>query len=68
MTEEPEILPREIKDRYIGDGVYLSWDGFQIWIAVNHHQNKVAALPYECVDGLIAFMKDVGFINTIKPN
>ena len=29
---------------YIGDGVYLSFDGFQYWLAVNHHINKVVAL------------------------
>ena len=32
------------KDVYLGDGVYASFDGFQIWLAVNHHENKVIAL------------------------
>lgn len=31
-------------NRYIGDGVYASFDGYQIWLAVNHHENKVVAL------------------------
>jgi len=31
-------------DTYLGDGVYASFDGFQIWLAVNHHENKVLAL------------------------
>ena len=31
------------KDVYLGDGVYASFDGFQIWLAVNHHENKVSA-------------------------
>jgi hypothetical protein len=29
---------------YLGDGVYASFDGFQIWLAVNHHENNVVAL------------------------
>jgi hypothetical protein len=29
---------------YLGDGVYASFDGFQIWLAANHHDNKVIAL------------------------
>lgn len=29
---------------HMGDGVYLSHDGYQHWLAVNHHENKVVAL------------------------
>jgi hypothetical protein len=29
---------------YLGDGVYASFDGYQIWLAVNHHENNVVAL------------------------
>jgi len=32
------------EETYLGDGVYASTDGYQIWLAVNHHQNKVLAL------------------------
>ena len=35
---------REIPTEYIGDGVYASFDGYQIWLAANHHENKVVAL------------------------
>ena len=32
---------------YLGDGVYASFDGYLIWLAANHHENKVVALePY----------------------
>jgi hypothetical protein len=31
-------------NNYLGDGVYVSFDGYQIWLAVNHHENKVVAL------------------------
>lgn len=33
-----------IKDEYLGDGVYASFDGYHIWLAANHHNNKVIAL------------------------
>ena len=29
---------------YIGDGIYLSDDGYQLWLSVNNHQNRVVAL------------------------
>lgn len=32
------------KDAYLGDGVYASFDGYQIWLAVNHHENKQVAI------------------------
>ena len=40
-------------DRYLGDGVYLSFDGYQLWIAVNHHLNKVVAIEPEVFINLI---------------
>lgn len=33
-------------DVYLGDGVYVSFDGFQIWLAANDHRNKVVAIEY----------------------
>jgi len=33
-----------LDEAYLGDGVYVSFDGYQIWLAVNHHENKVIAL------------------------
>ena len=29
---------------HLGDGVYLSFDGYQLWLAANHHENRVIAL------------------------
>ncbi len=29
---------------YLGDGVYASFDGYQIWLAANHHENRLIAL------------------------
>lgn len=51
---------------YLGDGVYASFDGYQIWLAVNHHDNKVVALEFSVfsaleryVDRLIELQKQV---------
>lgn len=38
MDDEP------YESTYLGDGVYASFDGYQIWLAVNHHENNVVAL------------------------
>jgi hypothetical protein len=40
MTER--FTPPDYQD-YLGDGVYASFDGEHIWLAVNHHSNKVVA-------------------------
>lgn len=32
------------REMHLGDGVYASNDGYQIWLAVNHHTNKVVAI------------------------
>jgi hypothetical protein len=44
---------------YLGDGVYASFDGFQIWLAVNHHLNKVVALEPEVIAALARYTNKV---------
>ena len=39
-----EMKNYERFDSYLGDGVYASFDGYQIWLAANYHENKVVAL------------------------
>lgn len=39
---------------YLGDGVYLSDDGYQLWLAVGAHTNPVIALDYTVFQLLIA--------------
>jgi len=46
------------KGRYLGDGVYASHDGYQVWLAANHHENKVVALEPEVMSALIAYVRD----------
>ena len=45
-------------DVHLGDGVYVSFDGYYFWLAVNHHENKVIALEDFVVDRLIKYVKD----------
>jgi len=47
----------EKHETYLGDGVYASTDGYQIWLAVNHHQNKVIALEPIVLDRLNKFVE-----------
>lgn len=41
---------------YLGDGVYLWDDGFQLWLAVGNHHNTVVALE----PGVFARLKETG--------
>ncbi len=49
-------------DEHLGDGVYASHDGYQIWLAANHHENKVVALEPVVLAALIAYAKRIGMI------
>lgn len=44
---------------YLGDGVYASFDGYNIWLAVNHHENKIVALEKDVLDSLIKYANKV---------
>lgn len=46
--------------KYLGDGVYADFDGHQITLAVNHHENVVVYLEPEVATSLVEY------INTIK--
>lgn len=45
----------EDNNTYLGDGVYASCDGYQIWLAVNHHENKQVALEPQVLRALVAY-------------
>jgi hypothetical protein len=40
MTDAPKI-----PDRYLGDGVYARWDGWQIWIRLDNGIEEIALEP-----------------------
>lgn len=48
-----------MEERYLGDGVYASFDGYQIWLAVNHHTNKVIAIEPEVFKALFGYAIEV---------
>ncbi|WP_353247298.1 hypothetical protein [Limnohabitans sp.] len=47
------------QDTYLGDGVYASYDGYQIWLAVNHHTNKQIALEPSVMRALLVYAEKV---------
>lgn len=49
----------KIEDRYLGDGVYASFDGYQIWLAANHHENKVIAIDSDTMRRLVEYTNDI---------
>ena len=49
----------KIEDRYLGDGVYASFDGYQIWLAANHHENKVIALDSDVMKALVEYANHI---------
>jgi hypothetical protein len=47
------------RDAYLGDGVYASFDGYQIWLAVNHHGNKQVAMEPTVLLSLLSYAERV---------
>jgi len=47
------------KSIYIGDGVYASYDGHYVWLALNHHEHKVVALEFDVFANLVRFVKSI---------
>jgi len=48
--------PDEHSDHeYLGDGVYASFDGYQIWLAANDHRNIVIALEPDVFEALVQY-------------
>lgn len=48
-----------MEEEYLGDGVYASFDGYQIWLAVNDHHNKVVALEPDAMRALINYYSSI---------
>lgn len=55
-----------MEDRYIGDGVYASFDGRQIWLRTERYdQTHRIALDQDTFDGLLRYQRDLS--NSLKP-
>ena len=52
-----------MNDQYLGDGVYASYDGYQIWLDLRHEDvlTRIALEP-EVFKALLAYAKTIGFI------
>lgn len=49
-----------MKDRkHIGDAVFVSYDGYYIWLAVNVPSNKVVALEPQVMKQLIKYAESI---------
>lgn len=44
---------------YLGDGVYASFDGYSVWLAVNHHENNVVALEPGVLAHLVQYVEEL---------
>ena len=44
---------------YLGGGVYASYDGFQIWLAVNEPDNDVVALEPMTFGALVRYVESL---------
>lgn len=47
---------------YLGDGVYATNDGYQVWLAVNDPSNNVIALDEDVLKRLINYAKSINVI------
>lgn len=45
--------------KYLGDGVYASFDGYHVNLAVNNHKNHVVALEPEVVESLKQYFNEI---------
>lgn len=50
---------RKIEPDHLGDGVYASFDGYHINLAVNHHTNHAVALEASVMRALIDYAQRV---------
>ena len=46
-------------NRYLGDGVYASFDGYNILLAVDDHENKVIAIEPEVWAAWVGYHADL---------
>lgn len=49
--------------RHLGDGVYVSFDGYQLWLAVNDHRHKVVALEPSVLAALTEYARSINTWN-----
>lgn len=48
-----------MNEKYLGDGVYVSFDGYHINVAVNDHTNHVVAFDPGVVKALKEYFEEI---------
>lgn len=67
MAEENDVsgvIPQKptIEPQHVGDAVYLQFDGYQIMVRVNSHENPVVAyINHDVWRGLIRYGQRLGW-------
>lgn len=61
MADPVDVSPKKpIEPVYLGDSVYASFDGYQIWLHLNdHHSRPLIALDPKTWDQLVSYGKRV---------
>lgn len=55
MSTESKLPPAE----HLGDGVYVSFDGYHLNIAVNDHRNHAVAIEPQVLANLIRYARGI---------
>ena len=58
---------RIIEDRYIGDGVYASFDGYHIILDLRKQDASRIALEPEVIDQLLRYRGDIAALAKARP-
>lgn len=61
MADPIDVAPKKpIESVYLGDGVYASFDGFQIWLHLNDHRSRpLIALDFRTYSQLLNYGKRI---------
>jgi len=57
-TPNPEN-PLNPEPQHLGDGVYISFDGYQLWLAANHHSNRVIAIEPRVLLAMVEYARRI---------
>lgn len=53
---------------YLGDGVYASFDGYQVWLHLNRHDSDpLIALEPNVVQAFVRYARKTGVLPSEKP-
>ena len=59
-------MSEQIKPAHLGDGVYVRFDGYQLWLAANHHTNEVIALEPQVLLALVEYARTINETYNIR--